>query len=175
MIALTVLRVLSSFPNARSLSHSLQLVCFDPDAPNPVQPVNRSFLHWVRANIPGHNVREGDVLCEYMGPAPPAGMHRALRRSRLVLNILAYHSLEGRFLLQRRYRGLESNVRRIMVSKSLGLDLQPVMQDQHNLAFSFSTMIQQNSQYNVTNQYHCWFLKDLTIFKNVHFGPLELW
>jgi len=46
----------------------VQVVCFDPDAPSPENPVNRSFLHWVRANIPGNNVREGDVsktICNF--------------------------------------------------------------------------------------------------------------
>lgn len=43
-----------------------KVVCFDPDAPSPEAPVNRSFLHWLVANIPPYEhataVQQGTTL-----------------------------------------------------------------------------------------------------------------
>jgi phosphatidylethanolamine-binding protein (PEBP) family uncharacterized protein len=36
----------------------------------------RFFLHWLVINIPGLDVKRGEVITPYMGPAPPKGRHR---------------------------------------------------------------------------------------------------
>ena len=48
------------------------LIMHDPDA------VVGNWLHWVVVNIKGNNVKNGDELFEYTGPAPPkgSGKHR---------------------------------------------------------------------------------------------------
>lgn len=50
----------------------------DPDAPSRQAPVNREFLHWLVANIPGDQVAKGDTIAEYIGSGPPkdSGLHR---------------------------------------------------------------------------------------------------
>ena len=56
----------------------------DPDAPSPDAPKFRYFLHWVVTNIPGVDVRRGDVVVDYMGPVrlnPPA---RKLSNCRII-------------------------------------------------------------------------------------------
>ncbi len=40
----------------------------DPDAPSPDAPKYRFFLHWLVTNIPGVDVKRGDVIEDYMGP-----------------------------------------------------------------------------------------------------------
>ncbi|KAJ8549652.1 hypothetical protein K7X08_033359 [Anisodus acutangulus] len=53
------------------------LVMADPDAPSPNEPTFREWLHWIVTDIPeGGNASEGREVLEYMGPAPPAGIHR---------------------------------------------------------------------------------------------------
>lgn len=55
------------------------LILFDPDAPSPINPTNRSYLHWLVLNIPSHtNISQGDTLVEYIGPGPlpGTGYHR---------------------------------------------------------------------------------------------------
>lgn len=53
------------------------MIMVDPDAPSPDNPINRKYLHWLVANIPDDGqIQHGDTLCDYMGPAPPAGRHR---------------------------------------------------------------------------------------------------
>ncbi|KAK4711301.1 hypothetical protein R3W88_005814 [Solanum pinnatisectum] len=50
------------------------LVMADPDAPSPSEPTLREWLHWIVTDIP-----EGAMplkVVEYMGPKPPAGIHR---------------------------------------------------------------------------------------------------
>ncbi|KAF9916232.1 hypothetical protein BX616_004281 [Lobosporangium transversale] len=55
------------------------LILTDPDAPSRANPKNREFRHWTVTNISGASdfqpadVSQGNVLTEYMGPAPPAG------------------------------------------------------------------------------------------------------
>ncbi|XP_011494666.1 PREDICTED: protein D2-like [Ceratosolen solmsi marchali] len=52
------------------------LVMTDPDI--PVRGYNREWQHWVVGNIPEDKVPKGEVLTEYIGPAPPknTGLHR---------------------------------------------------------------------------------------------------
>ncbi|XP_063987031.1 protein D3-like [Diachasmimorpha longicaudata] len=52
------------------------LVMTDPDI--PVRGYNREWQHWVVGNIPEDKVAKGEVLTEYVGPAPPkgSGKHR---------------------------------------------------------------------------------------------------
>lgn len=54
------------------------LIMVDPDAPNREEHTFRNWLHWLITNIPGNNLHQGDQLCDYMGPSPPArsGLHR---------------------------------------------------------------------------------------------------
>ncbi|XP_015432448.1 PREDICTED: protein D2-like [Dufourea novaeangliae] len=53
------------------------LVMTDPDVPLR-RGYNREFRHWLVGNIPEENVAKGEVLAEYVGPAPPkdSGKHR---------------------------------------------------------------------------------------------------
>lgn len=53
------------------------LSCADPDVPTR-KGYNREFRHWLVGNIPEENVAKGEVLAEYVGPAPPkgSGKHR---------------------------------------------------------------------------------------------------
>ncbi|XP_014224826.1 protein D2-like [Trichogramma pretiosum] len=48
----------------------------DPDV--PVRGYAREWQHWVVGNIPEDKVHKGEVLTEYVGPAPPknSGAHR---------------------------------------------------------------------------------------------------
>ncbi|XP_014257169.1 phosphatidylethanolamine-binding protein homolog F40A3.3-like [Cimex lectularius] len=69
-----------TFPNAEQ-DQTYTVICIDPDAPN--HPKGHYYLHWIRANIPGNDLAEGNTsngedLIEYIGPAPPAhtGLHR---------------------------------------------------------------------------------------------------
>lgn len=50
----------------------------DPDAPSRKDPKFRSWRHWLVVNIPGNDVRSGEVKTKYMGSAPPhgSGLHR---------------------------------------------------------------------------------------------------
>ncbi|XP_014208287.1 protein D1-like [Copidosoma floridanum] len=52
------------------------LVMTDPDT--PVSGHNREWQHWVVGNIPEDKVAKGEVLTEYVGPAPPkkSNFHR---------------------------------------------------------------------------------------------------
>ncbi|KAL7130164.1 hypothetical protein ABFS83_13G115100 [Erythranthe nasuta] len=53
------------------------LVMVDPDAPSPGEPTLREWLHWLVIDIPeGSDATEGKEIMEYMGPKPPAGVHR---------------------------------------------------------------------------------------------------
>jgi len=49
----------------------------DPDVPRR-GGYNREFRHWLVGNIPEDNVAKGEILAEYVGPAPPknTGKHR---------------------------------------------------------------------------------------------------
>ncbi|CAK9794598.1 OV-16 antigen [Anthophora plagiata] len=53
------------------------LVLTDPDVPTR-KGYNREFRHWLVGNIPEENIAKGEVLAEYVGPAPPkgSGKHR---------------------------------------------------------------------------------------------------
>jgi len=40
----------------------------DPDAPSPDAPKFRYWLHWLVTNIPGVDVKRGNIVVDYMGP-----------------------------------------------------------------------------------------------------------
>lgn len=48
------------------------LIMYDPDA------VNGTHIHWIRVNITNNDIRTGNIIIPYKGPAPPAntGKHR---------------------------------------------------------------------------------------------------
>lgn len=54
------------------------LVEVDPDAPDPSNPVHRSYLHWMVVDIPGNKAAasSGHVLVPYHKSIPPHGAHR---------------------------------------------------------------------------------------------------
>eukprot|EP00245_Coleochaete_scutata_P011957 TRINITY_DN4539_c2_g2_i2.p1 TRINITY_DN4539_c2_g2~~TRINITY_DN4539_c2_g2_i2.p1 ORF type:complete len:190 (-),score=31.49 TRINITY_DN4539_c2_g2_i2:82-588(-) len=53
------------------------LVMTDPDAPSPVNPTKREWLHWIVKDIPGTGVAsQGTEVVPYNGPTPPMGVHR---------------------------------------------------------------------------------------------------
>ncbi|VVC35367.1 Phosphatidylethanolamine-binding, conserved site,Phosphatidylethanolamine-binding protein [Cinara cedri] len=54
------------------------LIFTDPDVPSRTNPINKEFLHWLVVNIPGNRVKDGKVIADYVGPAPPkgTGLHR---------------------------------------------------------------------------------------------------
>ncbi|KAB0797455.1 hypothetical protein PPYR_08449 [Photinus pyralis] len=54
------------------------LAMVDPDAPSRNNPKFREWQHWIVGNIPGCDVKKGDVISEYIGPKPPqgTGLHR---------------------------------------------------------------------------------------------------
>ncbi|KAK7327983.1 hypothetical protein VNO77_22077 [Canavalia gladiata] len=53
------------------------LVMVDPDAPSPSDPTYREWLRWIVVDIPeGSDATRGRELVMYMGPCPPAGIHR---------------------------------------------------------------------------------------------------
>jgi phosphatidylethanolamine-binding protein (PEBP) family uncharacterized protein len=54
----------------------LKYILKDPDT--PVRGYNREWQHWVVGNIPEDKVPKGEILTEYVGPAPPknTGSHR---------------------------------------------------------------------------------------------------
>ncbi|XP_014804333.1 PREDICTED: phosphatidylethanolamine-binding protein 4 [Calidris pugnax] len=58
------------------------LVLVDPDAPSRANPRNRFWRHWLVTDIPGADLRTGDikgrVLTDYVRPTPPprSGYHR---------------------------------------------------------------------------------------------------
>ena len=48
------------------------LVLYDPDA------VKGTYIHWVKVNITNNDIKTGNIIIPYKGPAPPAnsGKHR---------------------------------------------------------------------------------------------------
>lgn len=50
----------------------------DPDAPSRKEPTFREWHHWLVGNIPGSDVKKGEVLSAYIGSGPPqgTGLHR---------------------------------------------------------------------------------------------------
>ncbi|XVF40611.1 hypothetical protein PTKIN_Ptkin01aG0127900 [Pterospermum kingtungense] len=54
------------------------LVMVDPDMPQvPSEPRLREWLHCIVVDVPeGHDATKGRELVSYMGPQPPAGIHR---------------------------------------------------------------------------------------------------
>jgi len=54
------------------------LILTDPDAPSRQDPKFREWHHWLVVNIPGNNLKNGEVLAEYVGSGPPkgTGLHR---------------------------------------------------------------------------------------------------
>merc|ERR1712228_750150 len=43
----------------------------DPDAPGVEDHSFREFMHWVVTDIPGDDIKFGNVVVDYLGPAPP--------------------------------------------------------------------------------------------------------
>lgn len=54
------------------------LIMTDPDAPSRKTPTMREWHHWMVVNIPGSDLRQGEIMTEYIGPAPPkdTDLHR---------------------------------------------------------------------------------------------------
>lgn len=53
----------------------------DPDAPKPLEPLHREWLHWAVINVPilhktRLNLSGGKLLAKYRPPTPPFGTHR---------------------------------------------------------------------------------------------------
>jgi hypothetical protein len=50
----------------------------DPDAPSREEPKFREWHHWLIGNIPGNNIKKGEILSQYIGAGPPkdTGLHR---------------------------------------------------------------------------------------------------
>jgi len=49
------------------------LIMVDPDAPSRDDAVKGPVLHWLVANFQGQDLKDGQTLYGYHGPAPPAG------------------------------------------------------------------------------------------------------
>ncbi|GAV09586.1 hypothetical protein RvY_19094 [Ramazzottius varieornatus] len=54
------------------------VILADPDIPSREDPKEKDFKHWLVINIPGHDVKQGQAMTEYVGSAPPekTGLHR---------------------------------------------------------------------------------------------------
>lgn len=53
------------------------LVMLDIDAPNPDNPYEADYLHWLITNIQaGQPIESGLTVAPYLGPNPPIGTHR---------------------------------------------------------------------------------------------------
>merc|ERR1719317_297076 len=54
------------------------VVMTDPDAPSRKDPKYREWVHWGVCNIPGSDLKKGDLVIEYVGAGPPpeTGLHR---------------------------------------------------------------------------------------------------
>ena len=54
------------------------LIMTDPDAPSRSNPSFREFIHYVCINIKGNDIKTGQEIASYIGPAPPynSGLHR---------------------------------------------------------------------------------------------------
>ncbi|KAF5186633.1 Brother of ft and tfl [Thalictrum thalictroides] len=53
------------------------LVMVDPDAPNPSNPHQKEYLHWLVTDIPGStNASFGQEVVCYESPRPAVGIHR---------------------------------------------------------------------------------------------------
>ncbi|XP_027351484.1 protein HEADING DATE 3A-like [Abrus precatorius] len=53
------------------------LIMVDPDAPSPVDPHKREYLHWLVTNIPATTAASfGEEIVRYESPRPTAGIHR---------------------------------------------------------------------------------------------------
>lgn len=53
-------------------SNLYTLVLYDPDA------INGTYIHWAITNITNNNIKNGNIIISYKGPAPPpkSGKHR---------------------------------------------------------------------------------------------------
>lgn len=65
------------------------LLLVDPDAPSRTNPTERSYRHWLVINIPGCDVNNGQIISDYVEPAPTigSGLHRYV--------FLVYEQLNG--------------------------------------------------------------------------------
>jgi len=49
------------------------LLLVDPDVPSNIDPNMKDWVHWLIGNIPGSNVSQGEIICDYIGIAPAQG------------------------------------------------------------------------------------------------------
>uniref|UniRef100_A0A6B2E8E8 Putative conserved secreted protein n=1 Tax=Phlebotomus kandelakii TaxID=1109342 RepID=A0A6B2E8E8_9DIPT len=79
-----------------SLRDFYTIVMINPDAPNPSNPTEANFLHFLAVNVPGHRfshaLHVGETVAEYVGagPAQSSGYHRYI--------YLLYRQPDGRTL-----------------------------------------------------------------------------
>ena len=78
------------------------LIMTDPDAPSRNNPIYREFIHWVIVNIPGNEVKLGEEIAQYIGPAPPynSGAHRyyfLLYKQSKLFNHMQIENFKGEF------------------------------------------------------------------------------
>ncbi|KAL2621622.1 hypothetical protein R1flu_001827 [Riccia fluitans] len=53
------------------------LIMTDPDAPNPSEPSQKEYLHWLITDIPSEgDASAGQCVVPYEGPKPMVGIHR---------------------------------------------------------------------------------------------------
>ncbi|PSN44467.1 OV-16 antigen [Blattella germanica] len=76
--------------NAEPDSYYL-LVMTDPDAPSRSNPKVREWQHWLVGNIPGDNLKGGQVLSEYIGSGPPKGSD-SMKKNEIIPDV-SYGSL----------------------------------------------------------------------------------
>ena len=60
-------------------SKEYTLIMVDPDAPNPANPIQKYWLHWLVTDIKGSDIKDGKIgggVMVYNGPSPPIGEHR---------------------------------------------------------------------------------------------------
>lgn len=57
--------------------HFVYLQISDPDVPSKKE-AKYEVKHWLIGNIPGNDLKKGDVLADYRGSGPPqgSGLHR---------------------------------------------------------------------------------------------------
>lgn len=57
---------------------SYTLLLVDPDVPSLAKPTERSYRNWIVINIPGCDDDNGQIITDYLGPAPAneSGLHR---------------------------------------------------------------------------------------------------
>jgi len=59
-------------------NNTYTLMLVDADSPTPSNPKYRSRLLWLVVNIPGNDIKRGEVVESYEPPAPSKARHRYL-------------------------------------------------------------------------------------------------